>query len=186
MASKSTIYNFFATADDLRSVLRSVEASHRLQYVQCGLFEERDQPIFHGFSSLPALGVAKAGDSNLEPTFLVFPDGAKLEVRAVPQRRGGIKYAVDQMVNPGTVVIRPGGKYLDSALIAGMVGTVHHDKQAETLIRAFSASLKRDFTTVKSYVVGSEARKMLASGVRLTKSLHASREFDLSVKGPSV
>ncbi len=101
-------------------------------------------------------------------------------MRPVPQRRGGTKYAVDQQANPGTVVIRPGGKYGDSALIAGMVGTVHHDAQAEMLLKAFSTPLRRDFTRVKSYIVGPEAKKLHDRGLRLTKSLHAPPELDLS------
>ncbi len=49
MSSKSTTFNFFATADDLSEVLRSVEATYPLQYVQCGLFDESDRTVFHGF-----------------------------------------------------------------------------------------------------------------------------------------
>jgi len=183
MDSTSTTFNFFATADDLSKLLRDVETSHLLQYVRCGLFDESERPIFHGFLSLPDLGVARAGDSNLEPTFLVLLQGSKLQVRTVPQRRGGIKYAVDQQANPGTVVIRPGGRYGDSAVIAGMVGSVHHDEQSEMLIKTFSASLKRNFTRVKSYIVGPEAKKLHERGLRLTKSLHAPHELDLSAEG---
>jgi hypothetical protein len=98
----------------------------------------------------------------------------------VPQRRGGIKYAIDQLENPGSVVIRPGGILGESALIAGMVGTVHHDKKAESLFRAFSDTLKQDFIKVKSYFVGPEAKKLHDRGKRLTKSLNAPKERDLS------
>lgn len=180
MHNKSIAYTFFATAKDMSKVLRIVEACHALQYAKCGLFDKPDCPVFDKLSSLPDFGVAHVGDSNLEPTFLVLPKGAKLHVRTVPQRRGGKKYAVDQLANPGTVVIRPGGMYRDSAVIAGMVGTVHHDEKAATLMKAFSSSLKGDFTRVKSYIVGPEARKLHDLGVRLTTSLAAPQEFDLS------
>jgi hypothetical protein len=178
--ARSTSYNFFATGGDILKVFHIVEALHQLQYVECGLFDESKRPVFQGFSSLPTLGLAQTGQSQLEPTFLVMLRGDKLNVRAVAQRRGGIKYAVDQQANPGTIMIRPGGMYNDSALIGGMVGTVHHDENAAKLMKAFSSALKKDFKKIKSYLVGAEAQKLQGSGVRLTHSVGAPAEFDLS------
>src|SRR6266567_4666124 len=167
----STAHNFFATAEDILKVLRVVEASYPLQYARCGLFDEPDRPVFHGFSSLPALGIAQAGQSHLEPTFLVMLQGDKLNVRTVPQRRGGEKYAVDQQANPGTVTIRPGGMYNNSTLISGMVGTIHDDEKAAMLMKAFSGVLNQDFTNMKSYLVGPEAGKLYNMGMRLTHNI---------------
>jgi hypothetical protein len=178
--SASTAYNFFATVEDIRKVLRAVEASSPLLYVRCGLFDESERPVFRGFSSLPELGIAQTGQSHLEPTFLVSLPENNLTVRNVPQRRGGNKYAVDQRINPGTVTIRPGGMYKDFALIAGMVGTIHNDEKAAKLMNAFSDVLKRDFTKTKSYLVGPEAKKLHDLGMRLTHSVSAPAEFDLS------
>jgi hypothetical protein len=178
--TKSTSHNFFATGNDILNVLRSVEASYPLQYVECGLFNESERPIFNGSSSLPSLGLAQAGQAHLEPTFLVMLQGDRLNVRTVQQRRGGQKYAVDQKANPGTVVIEPGGVYKDSTLIVGTVGTVHEDEKAAKLMKAFSSALKQDFTKMKSYLVGPEAKKLYGSGIRLTHSAFAPAEFDLS------
>src|SRR5215467_6635938 len=109
--AEPTALNFYATAEDILKVFRMVEASCPLQYAMCGLFDEPERPLFQGVASLPALGVAEAGKSQLEPTFLVMLEGCKVNVRTVPQRRGGTKYAVDQKANPGTVMVRPGGLY---------------------------------------------------------------------------
>jgi hypothetical protein len=174
-----TVYNFFATREDILSVLQAVEASQPLQYVRCGLFDESESPVFRGFASLP-IGPAQTGQSILEPTFLVMVQGDKVNVRTVPQRRGGDKYAVDQEANPGTITIRPGGMHNDSALIAGMVGTIHEDEKSARLMNAFSQALKQDFTKVKSYLVGPEAKKLHSSGMRLTHSVVAPAELDLS------
>ena len=181
MENESTLYNFFATPKDILMVLRDVEASYPLQYIRSGLFDESERPVFHGFSSLPSLGIAQAGQSHLEPTFLVLPQDDTFKVRTVPQRRGGAKYAVDQQANPGTVAIRPGGLYNDSALIAGMVGTTQHDDKAAKLMKTFSDALKRGgFTKTKSYLVGPEAKKLHSLGMRLTHSVSAPADFDLS------
>jgi hypothetical protein len=164
----------------MSKVLLTVGAGHALQYARCGLFDSEDCPVFDELLSLPHFGIAQTGDSNFEPTYLVLPKGTSVNVRTVPQRRGGTKYAVDQLVNPGTVVIRPGGKYRDVAVIAGMVSTVHRDGTADKLMKAFSASLKTDFVRVKSYAVGPEAKKLHDLGLRLTKSVQMRQEFDLS------
>lgn len=178
MAASS--HNFFATHEDILALLRDVETSCLLEYAECGLFDEFERSIFRGFSSLPGLGVAKTGESVREPTFLVMFQGHKLTVRTVPQRRGGAKYAIDQEGNPGTVAIRPAGLYNDSVLIAGMVGTVHHDENAIKLIRLFSTALKRDFKKIKSYLVGPEAKKLHDSGLRLTHNVRAPASLNLS------
>ena len=139
MIGKSVVYNLFGTTNDLATALRVVEHDFDLEYVECGLFDDRQQPIRHTLSMLDELSIAHAGDSNLEKTFLLKPRERDLIIREVPQKRGATKYAVDQSENPGTVVIRPGGRYGDWVLIAGMVGTIHHDRDARRLIAAFSA-----------------------------------------------
>jgi hypothetical protein len=181
MSNKSTIGNIFATRDDLVPVLQEVELRHALKYLECGLFGDAERPVFHSSSELENLGISVAGDSNLEPTFLVLRSQASLKVREVLQRRGGIKYAVDQMNNPESIALKPGGRYGDSAIIAGMVGTVHHDKVAGELMAAFLKAFKARFTRVKSYMVGPEALKLLNLGFRLTKSISSPREFDLAL-----
>src|ERR1700682_6507859 len=114
MSRKSTSYNFFAVPKDLITILQAVESQQSLRYVECGLFDEAERPVFYGFSSLPNLGIAKAGDYKFEPTFLILLPETPLKVRSVPQKRGGIKYAVDQLENTGTVVLKPGGMYGES------------------------------------------------------------------------
>jgi hypothetical protein len=180
MSHKSTVYNFFATNGDLVPALQAVESAYGVSYVECGLFDSGERPVVHSLSSFPRLGLAKAGDFNAEPTFLVLRPEAVLNVREVPQRRGGVKFAVDQLGNPGTIVVKPAGIYDDSAVISGMVGTVHNDNDSKRLMAVFVKALKASFTPVKSYLVGPEAKRLLDAGVRLTKSVASPSEFDLA------
>ncbi|MGH9783424.1 MAG: hypothetical protein ACRD88_04495 [Terriglobia bacterium] len=182
MKTRSPQYGFFATNEDLVSVIRPVELSYPLQYIRCGLFDEPERMVFPSIASIPNLGVAKFGDSNLEPTFLVLHRGQALKVRKVAQRKGGYKYAIDQQENPGTISISPGGRFGDSVLIAGMVGTVHHDMISEDLLKAFASEFKKRFVRIKSYLVGPEARELLHLGVRLTHCAEAPRTFDLLLR----
>jgi hypothetical protein len=179
MNDKSKAKYFFATRDDLIFVLQMVEEQYALKYIKCGLFDAADRPVYSSFTEIQYLGIAVKGDWNFEDNYLVLFSEATVRVRAVPQRRGGIKYAVDQQQNPESITIKPGGRYADSAVIAGIVGTVHHDKRAEELLAAFIKAFKIRFVKAKSYIVGPEALKLLESGFRLAQSIKSPTEFDL-------
>jgi hypothetical protein len=179
MNNRSKAKYFFATHDDLIVVLQAVEVRYALKYMRCGLFDDSDRPVFNSFTEINNFGIAIEGNSNAEANYLVLRSEATVRVREVPQRRGGIKYAVDQQQNPESITIKPGGRYGDSAIIAGMVGTVHHDDRAEELFAAFIKAFRMRFIKAKSYIVGPEALKLLKSGFRLTQSMKAPTEFDL-------
>ena len=179
MIPKTTSYNFFAVQEDLTLVFRAAERQLSLKYVETGLFDDPQRMVLTSFLELPNLGLAQTGNSNSEPTFLVLLSDAKVQVRTVPQRRGAMKYGVDQLENPGTVVIRPGGRFGDSALIAGMLGTVHTDSDALAILQAFCKPVEQLFTKTRSYFVGPGAGELFELGVRLTKNVKNSKEFDL-------
>ncbi|HLK19701.1 MAG TPA: hypothetical protein VKT81_12135 [Bryobacteraceae bacterium] len=161
------------------SALDAVELRYALKYIECGMFEESEPPVYYGYAGISNLGIAETGDANLERTFLVLRNDDLLKVREVSQRRGGAKFAVDQMANPGTVILRPGGRYLDLAFIAGMVGTVHRDLIADELLRAFLKAFRATFTKVRSYLVGPAAKKHLGTNVRFTANIHWAADLDL-------
>ena len=179
MPNTTTVYNFYATCEDLMVLLQDVELRFAVKYVECGLFDDSARPVYPTHSSIPSLGLAQSGDSNFEPTFLVLPLEASLKVRAVAQRRGGTKFAVDQLENPGTVAFKPGGRHGAAAVIAGMVGSVHSDDIATDLLKAFCQALTRHFTIMRSYSVGTNAKSLHDSGARLTKSVGSPPQFDL-------
>lgn len=177
---KSQTILFFAVQADLRPVLQAVEDKVAVHFAECGLFHSDVIDRRTNLSALPELGIAKYGDANFEDTFLVLPGTASVVVRSVPQRQGGLKYAVDQRENPGTVVLRPGGFWGDSSVIQGMVGSVHGDPIANELLASFSKEIKTRFTKIKGVWVGDVALHMLNSGMRLTQAVSAPREYDLT------
>lgn len=170
----------FATTEDLRPVLAAIESRHDLQYLECGLFEQEPRPIIQSLSSLALLGTAPTGDANREPTYLVGHKSTAINIRQVPQRKGGNRFAVDQLNNPGTIVFRPGGEYFDSAVISGLVGTVKDDLTAKGLLNAFSNEIRSRFTAVRNCWVGPAAVSKLRGGVRLTNAITAPSEYDLA------
>ncbi len=172
--------NFFATAEDLRPVLAAVESTCDLQYLECGMFEQETRPIMSNLFSHASLGTAAEGDANHEPTYLVGHRCTAIKIRPVPQRKGGTKFVVDQLSNPGTIVLRPGGKYLDSAVISGLVGSVKDDPVAKELLSLFLEEIRRRFTAVKGCWVGPGALRNLREGARLTSAITAPSEYDLA------
>ncbi|MBC7928242.1 MAG: hypothetical protein H7039_21565 [Bryobacteraceae bacterium] len=171
--------SFFATAEDIRPVLAAIESKYDLQYSECGLFQEEQRPIILSLSSLESLGTAATGDASHEPTYLVGHALAAINIRRVPQRKGGTRFAVDQLNNLGTIVFRPGGKYFDSAVISGLAGTVRDEPISKELLTAFSAEIRSRFTAVKECWVGPAALRNLREGARLTNAVTAQPEYDL-------
>jgi hypothetical protein len=170
---------FFAANKDLKSVAAAVEAGRQLQYILAGLFDTPDVPRAGSVEDIDSFGVAQKGDQAQERSYLVAPAASMVSVREVPQRRGGVKYAIDQMQNPATVVVRPGGRFGDVAVISGQVGTATDDVNAMELFKSFEREIKRRFAKVKSYYVGPSAKELMESGVRLTASVRSPAEYDL-------
>jgi hypothetical protein len=55
---------------------------------------------------------------------LISPKGTALHIRDVPQRSGGVLFAVDLMLNEESIAFSPGGRYGHDVLLYGMVGTL--------------------------------------------------------------
>lgn len=170
---------FFATRGDLERLLLSLQGNQPLQFVLAGLF---DSPAIAPKESLPGTTELESlvdGDANALSTYLIAIRGLPIEARLVPQRGGGAKYAVDQLLNPKTIAFRPGGIFGERNLIAGEVSTASDDATSLELFRLFGAGIRHQFAKLKSYFVGREAETLLDNGWRLTASPNAPSIYDL-------
>lgn len=122
----------------MESVLRVVESARALQFVVAGLFDSADVQSQHSLVGTVSLGVVGFGDPSLETRYLVADRDVPIQVRTVPQRRGGIKFAMDQQSNPRTIGFQPAGQFEERCLIAGQAGTVSDHQDSLELLRAFS------------------------------------------------
>ena len=171
---------FFATADDLLPVFSRVEAKRDLVYTLMGLFESRPAEAFTRGEELPTLRLPPQGRSTVAcSAYLVTPAGVTVNVREVPQRAGGIRYAVDQLFNPDSIEVNHGGRPEPGVLLAGRVATCTGTEASAALCRAYANAMARTFTRVQSFWVGPEARELLAAGCRLTQSADSPPEYDL-------
>lgn len=171
--------SFFATKADLESLLRTLESKRRLQFVAAGLL---DSPSVEPMQSLLAahnLGHMDVGDANQAAGYLVASREISIEVRPVPQQRGGVKYAVDQLANPATIAFRPGGSFGEMCLIAGQVGTASDNPSSLELFQVVSKEIRHRFAKIKSFYVGKEAGELLDKGWRLTANAKSPTVYDL-------
>ena len=171
--------SFYATKADLESLLRTVESKYLLQFVVTGLFDSPNIGRMQSLLAAPDLGHLAVGDINHAPGYLVASREIRIKVEPVPQRRGGVKYAVDQLANPTTIAFRPGGSFGERCLIAGQVGTTSDNSRSLELFQAFSKEVRNQFAKIKSFYVGKEAGRLLNKGWRLTANAKSPPLFDL-------
>jgi hypothetical protein len=176
---KSKSIHFFATRGDLEPVLIAVESQQPLQYVQAGMFDVPEMIVVTTGLQIPNIGLAPSGESNLEPFWLITDVSKKVEMKVVPQRRGGTRYGIDPGLNPESVVLWPGGLCGNSVLVAGQVGTAMFNPFSLELANLFTREIRRRFKRIKSFYIGPEAEQLLDAGYRLTIGVNASPEIDL-------
>jgi hypothetical protein len=177
--------HFFALPDDLLRVFEQAEERRSVSYVRTGMFETPEFEVFHSGAELPTLRSAASRQSIQCPTYLVMPASAPVNVRRVPQRKGGVRYAIDQMENPDTIVLTHGGLYSPDVLISGRVATVSTTPTARQLQAAFSNAIEKLFARVGAFHVGSAAMDLFRAGCRLTQNASSPSEYDLERPGAS-
>jgi hypothetical protein len=174
--------HFYATADDLLPVFDLVDRKHRLAYTLMGLQESPKLCTVTKGTDIPTLrDVMAASNADACPAYLVTLEDAAVQVCEVPQRSGGMRYAVDQLINPDSITFSHGGFFSPEILLYGRVGTVSDSAVAKKLFRAFSSALAKMFVRIKAFWVGPQANQLLRKGCRLTIGANSPKEYDLAV-----
>src|SRR5476649_144641 len=157
---------FYAVKPDLLSVLEQVEHKCRVVYVQAGQHPTRQVQRFNTAAKLPAPGVATQPSSIGSVTYLVLREETSLQLRPIELDAGPTVFAVDQLFNPNSVTLTPGGTWQDRMVITGLVSTVSNDKPAQELMRLFSAPIRKSFSKYGPFYVGTQAMALLEKGIR--------------------
>jgi hypothetical protein len=84
----------FATSADLVGVFSLVEAALPLSYAEAGMFDQAHFVTYCRLQDIPNLGSATTGDQAREATYLVAARPVAFALRSVPQRSGGIHFAL--------------------------------------------------------------------------------------------
>ena len=171
---------FFATPEDLLPVLLSVETRHHLSYTPCGHI---DKPMIESFGTareLPTLFLPAPNESAVAgPSYIVTESTATIVLRELSPYLGKERWAVDQLENPNSTVLRHGGFYGEHLLLRGEVRTAYKSPVATRLQRAFDTAIRNAFVKVKAFYVGKQAEALLDAGYRLTAAKKSPPEYDL-------
>lgn len=171
--------NFYARGEDYEALLSAVEARVPLAYHEMGNFTSAPPPPASSWTRLEGVGLADSDASTSCRSYLVIEGGGRVRVRRIGGLFRARRHLVDQLINPGTVTLTPGGNRRDQALLPGRVATVHDDPAAQRLMESFDAALRARFTRVKAYWVGPCAMAWLREGGRLTPAIQSPPEYDL-------
>lgn len=180
MAKNQTM--FYATGLDLSSVLSALEASKPIQYTTMGMFETPVLQTYSSFTTIPDFERAIHPTAVANPSYLLSMQGTPIHVREIPQKTGGVLFAVDQAENPNSVALRPGGWYGNAVILYGTIGTVSQSSESKDLYKFCVKAFRKDFLREQEFLVGHEAREVWNAGVRLTIGATSPVEFDLKRK----
>ena len=175
----SKMIHFFATREELLSVLTEIESEVDIHYAEAGMFEIPEVVKYSNSKEIPDLGVSKIGYARGETMMLIGELAREFSLRESPQRRGGVRYAVDQLYNPHTVSLAPGGLFDARTVIAGDIGTCTTSPISVNLFKVCKKIVRRRWNRIHSYYVSNEAEKILDAGGRLTADVKSPAEYDV-------
>lgn len=171
---------FFATEMDLVQLITSVEHELPVDFVRMGSSTSSVAQRFSTVMSLPNLGHATSDAAATSDEYLIVLKGHPVVGRRVEGNDGVTRYFFDQLANEASITFSPGGLRGSDVLLHGRVATASDDEISQSLMKHFAKALRSSFRKIKAYWVGPEAEALLDAGKRLTISVRASREFDLT------
>lgn len=178
MAVKQVL--FYATESDLKQSLERLERAGDIKYVATGLLDSPEFDSFDSFQEIEAIGISADGKIKNLVTYLIVTKNEKILPREVPQRDGGVKYAVDSRAVASSISFTPSGEYDDECIIYGTVSGVDVvNEQSMFLFKLFEKNFFKGFKKLKSFKVSPGAMDKLDNGVRLTRNFKADPSMDL-------
>lgn len=181
MKGKQT--HFFATRADLSLISQICEHSKQIKYILFGLFDESYLNSYSSLLDWKNVGSNLKGNTTSTECFLVLEREATVNFEVVPQRKGGIKYSVDQSRNPTSIIFRPSGLYNETSLIAGNLGTISTHPTSIELYNLFRKTIQKHSKKVGNYYVAEDALELMKQGVRMvTMGIDSPSEYDLKFR----
>lgn len=180
---KSKQIMFFALLEDIENIIRDFELAIEIQYYKTGLLDSKNIPMYNSVLEMPNVGFTLSGDWNRIDNYLIIKKSTVLNIREVAQRKGEIKFAVDQMKNPKSIELKLGGIYKEkeNVIIAGRVATISEDSDSLELFKLLSTKIKKEFKKIGAFYVGKSAEEKLKIGWRLVTNEKSPKEYDLAL-----
>lgn len=185
MAGKQLM--FHATKEDLAPILSFIETVFDMKYILTGLFESNLPIIYGSHKEILNLGYTDSSFyGSTSNSFMLMEKNREILVREVPQRKGGILYAIDPMKNPQSIELKIGGIYTkeEEVLVMSRTSYIHENPFSESIYKELTKKIKKEF---KKYDfmewVGPHAEQKLKDGWRLVQDAKRSTDYDLKYRG---
>lgn len=174
---------FFATKSDIKDIIMDIEVSHSIKYYEMGLFDTKPNGYFNSITEIPDFGTPRSGDWNRDLRLMAIPKNLPLKIRDIVQKKGGVKYAVDPVLNHTSICFQFGGIYKEGIIIAGNCFTTNSNDFSLQVFKDFSSKIKKRFKKIDKFYVGPDAEKKLREGWRLVQNEGFAKEYDLTLNG---
>ncbi|WNJ17193.1 hypothetical protein [Pontibacter sp. G13] len=162
---------FYLRISDLINGLELINSAKSFVLVTAGL-RDYALPEFHEINEIKSV---TTGDWNLNHKYLLVPSKDSVNIRNVPQKKGGIKYAIDLKENREACVLIPSGIWQSDNVIAGKIGILEKSDFNESILGSFESFLKNNHLRKKGIYVSSS----LSKGLRLVTSISQPTVYDL-------
>ncbi|WP_437922455.1 hypothetical protein [Sphingobacterium sp. LRF_L2] len=180
---KSKQIMFFSLLEDIENIIQDFESANEIQYYQTGLLDSKNIPTYYSVSDLPHVGYTLSGDWNRIDDYLIIKKNTSLNIDEVPQRKGGVKFAVGQGNNPRSIELKLGGIYREkeNVIVAGRLATISEDPDSLEFFKLLSTKIKKEFKKIGAFYVGKSAEEKLKEGWRLVTNEKSRKEYDLAL-----
>lgn len=170
---------FYCLKEEFKIIFKYLETTFKVKYAKAGLLDEKSY-CFTSLSENFDYEVISSDWNSLDK-YLILRDEDDLINREVLQRKGGIKFAVDQLENNNSLVLFLGGLYKEEAIIASKIVSISKDLFPKEFMKELSKYLKKEFVNVNGFYVSKSALDFYRKGVRLTTDAKSSNLYDLKI-----
>jgi hypothetical protein len=170
---------FFALREDMLEVCSRVESSVGVHFIVSTIQESAEFSMWASGAELSELGVADEDSGAGCRKYLVVKAGREVHARTIDLMDGGTRFAMDQLVNPDSIVVVPAGARSIDTILSGSVGTASTSSESRDLFRRFQHAIKRCFRRHNAYWIGPKAWEWFEQGKRLTIAVQSPPESDL-------
>lgn len=147
-------FSYFTTSDDLREIVKQVDANTQFQYIEYKNFSESEYPNARMYDSLleyPHLGYARSAQCRGD-MFLVLNRTQALCPKIIPTDEGS-RIVVSQELNTPSIVWALGGHRFENLLLKGEVSTICSDNVSKQMMADVRKVFSRYCKKVDGYYV---------------------------------
>lgn len=148
-----------ATREDWIGLLGEVNGGELLQfYPMVAPSREDIAPV--RLENLPGLGTAKSGILVQEESYLALPATERAVPREIRQNNGDIRYVLDQLTHPDSLIFRPGGLWQSDCYLIGEIASLHDFGLAVKAAKKLKSVVKKRFYFREAYWIGPECHSL--------------------------